>query len=103
MNPIYYDCQTEKLTPQDSPEVDQGRETMNRFKAIFALLAATAGCASTVFAQDKPFKIGVIADMSGLYADMTGMGSVRSVELAVETFGGNLNGRKIVVVQADHQ
>jgi branched-chain amino acid transport system substrate-binding protein len=71
--------------------------------AVCAL--ALFGAASTVVqaADEKPFKIGVLADMSGLYADMTGTGSVRSVELAVETFGGNLNGRKIVVVQADHQ
>lgn len=76
---------------------------MNSCKAILMLLAATAGCASTVFAQDKPLKIGVIADMSGLYADMTGMGSVKSVEMAVQDFGGKLGERRIEIVTADHQ
>lgn len=55
------------------------------------------------FATNDVLRVGVLADMSGIYSDMTGAGSVRSVELAVADFGGSLNGRRIEVLSADHQ
>jgi len=55
-------------------------------------------------AQSSPtIKIGVLADMSGLYSDLSGIGSVVATQLAVEDFGGTVLGRKIEVVSADHQ
>jgi branched-chain amino acid transport system substrate-binding protein len=54
-------------------------------------------------AQDKPpLKIGGILDMSSLYADITGPGSATAARMAVEDFGGEVLGRKIEVVAADH-
>ncbi|WNJ88808.1 ABC transporter substrate-binding protein [Bosea sp. 685] len=64
--------------------------------SVFAFTAAAHG-------QQAPLKIGVVADMSGMYSDMTGTGSVEAVKLAVQDFGGKLNGRSIEVVSADHQ
>jgi branched-chain amino acid transport system substrate-binding protein len=65
--------------------------------AIAALLAA-----GTAHAQDT-VKIGVLADMSSLYADLGGPGSVVAVQMAVDDFGGAVLGKKIQVVSADHQ
>jgi branched-chain amino acid transport system substrate-binding protein len=48
-------------------------------------------------------KIGVLNDQSSLYADITGPGSVAAARLAVEDFGGTVNGKKIEIVFADHQ
>ena len=48
-------------------------------------------------------KIGVLNDMSGPYADITGASSVAAVQMAVEDFGGSVLGRKIEVIAADHQ
>jgi branched-chain amino acid transport system substrate-binding protein len=48
-------------------------------------------------------KIGVLADMSGLYSDLSGIGSVAATQMAVEDFGGTVLGKKIEVVSADHQ
>ena len=48
-------------------------------------------------------KIGVMNDMSGLYADITGPGSVLAARMAVEDFGGKVAGAPIEVVSADHQ
>src|SRR5437868_2219611 len=68
---------------------------------IFA--AALALSASAVQAQDKPpLKIGGILDMSSLYADITGPGSETAAKMAVEDFGGEVLGRKIQVLAADH-
>ena len=62
-------------------------------------LAAAAG--SRAHAAE-PFRIGVLADMSGAYADVGGPGSVVAAQLAVEDFGGQVLGRPIEVVSADH-
>ncbi|MGO9361180.1 MAG: ABC transporter substrate-binding protein [Xanthobacteraceae bacterium] len=51
----------------------------------------------------EPVKIGVLADMTGTYADIGGMGSVEAVRMAVEDFGGSVLGRNIEVVYADGQ
>src|SRR3954466_9636875 len=68
---------------------------------IFA--AALALSASAVQAQDKPpLKIGGILDMSGLYADITGAGSETAAKMAAEDFGGEVLGRKIEIIAADH-
>jgi branched-chain amino acid transport system substrate-binding protein len=48
-------------------------------------------------------RIGVMSDQSGPYADNCGAGSVAMVKLAVEDFGGKVNGTPIDVVVADDQ
>src|SRR5260370_7496903 len=48
-------------------------------------------------------KIGVLNDMSGLYADIAGPGSVEAARMAIADFGGAINGKKIEVISADHQ
>lgn len=53
--------------------------------------------------SDDVVKIGVLADMSGIYADLSGPGSVAAAQMAVEDFGGTVLGKPIVVVSADHQ
>jgi branched-chain amino acid transport system substrate-binding protein len=54
-------------------------------------------------AQAAPLKIGVLTDMSSLYADNGGPGSVTAAQMAVDDFGGTVLGRNIEVVSADHQ
>ena len=48
-------------------------------------------------------KIGVLTDMSGVYADYGGPGAVAAARLAVQDFGGKMFGKNIEVVSADHQ
>src|SRR6059058_718353 len=48
-------------------------------------------------------KIGILNDMSGLYADLGGQGSVEAARMAVADFGDNVNGKKIEIISADHQ
>lgn len=48
-------------------------------------------------------KIGVLGDLSGVFADLSGKGAVEAVKMAVEDFGGTVLGKKIEVVAADHQ
>lgn len=53
--------------------------------------------------SDEVVKIGVLADMSGLYSDLSGIGSVTAAQMAVEDFGGKVLGKRIEVISADHQ
>ncbi|MBK1668580.1 ABC transporter permease [Rhodovibrio sodomensis] len=48
-------------------------------------------------------KIGVLNDQSGVYADLAGQGSVEAARLAVQDFGGEIKGRPIEILSADHQ
>ena len=63
-----------------------------------AFLATPAGAQ-----QDKPVRLGVLNDQSGIYADLSGQGSVIAARMAVEDFGGKVLGRPVEVVFADHQ
>ena len=49
------------------------------------------------------FTVGIMNDQSGPYADLAGPGSVQSLKMAVEDFGGSVLGKKIEVLVADHQ
>lgn len=48
-------------------------------------------------------RLGLIVDMSSIYADITGPASEAAVRMAVEDFGGKVLGRPIEVLVADHQ
>src|SRR5277367_2278494 len=71
------------------------------FSGVLATVLALT--ASAAMAQSKPpLKLGGILDMSGLYADITGPGSEAAAKMAVEDFGGEVLGRKIEIIAADH-
>src|SRR5829696_8491251 len=68
-----------------------------------ASAAAISGGARAQRAVGRPVRIGVLNDMSGVYADYQGRGSVVAAELAAAEFGGRVNGAPVEVVSADHQ
>ncbi|WP_338831936.1 ABC transporter substrate-binding protein [Bradyrhizobium sp. 27S5] len=76
--------------------------TLVRRHAVL-LACAALGLATPAFAQDKNVKIGVLNDMSGLYADIGGPNSVAAANMAVEDSGLRAKGWKIDVVSGDHQ
>lgn len=70
--------------------------------AAVASVFAVSGAQAAGISDDK-VKIGVLADMGGVYADICGKGCVTAVEMAVEDFGGTVLGKPIEVVSADDQ
>src|SRR5437762_14174606 len=70
--------------------------------AAIAVLVALSASASAEISGDI-VKIGVLNDMSGLYADIGGAGSVEAARMAIADFGGNVSGKKVVLISADHQ
>ena len=77
---------------------------------VLSCAAMFAVCAAAAMAQQGPVKIsddvvriGVLTDMSGLYSDVGGQGSVVAAQMAVDDFGGKVLGKKVDVVATDHQ
>jgi branched-chain amino acid transport system substrate-binding protein len=74
-------------------------------KLKYTLLAAVAvmAVAGQAYGQEINLKIGVMNDRSGLYADLTGEGSVVAARMAVEDFDTEGKGWNVEIVSADHQ
>jgi branched-chain amino acid transport system substrate-binding protein len=68
----------------------------------FLAAALISGTAQAQF-TDGVIKIGVLNDMSSLYADLSGPGAVAAARMAVEDFGAAQKGLKVEIVSADHQ
>ncbi|MFG1317677.1 ABC transporter substrate-binding protein [Xanthobacter autotrophicus] len=70
------------------------------------LLVAAALCglmAGSARAEDTTVKLGVLNDMSGVYADISGPGSVVAAQMAAQDFMAKNKGFKVEVLGADHQ
>jgi branched-chain amino acid transport system substrate-binding protein len=85
-----------------------------KLKQVFVIATVGFFCASTMAALAQTsaqpgaisgdvVRIGVLTDMSGIYTDLAGKGSVEAVKMAVEDFGGKVLGKPIEVIFADHQ
>ena len=73
-------------------------------RTLFAASAATfLTAARGAKAQAAPVRVGVLTDMTGLYADAIGPGSFLAAQMAAEDAGGSVLGRKIEVLSADNQ
>ncbi len=72
------------------------------FLCAAGFLVFSSGIASAQVSGDV-VKIGVLTDLSGPAATPTGPGSVAAAEMAVADFGGQVLGKPIKVISADHQ
>ena len=73
-------------------------------KTLLACMLAAAGLNAYAQISDGIVKIGVLNDMSGLYADITGPGSVVAAKMAVEDYlKSSKSSLKVEIVSADHQ
>lgn len=73
-----------------------------------AIALAFAAAASPALAQqpaagNEALVIGVMTDLSGVYSDLSGQGSVTAAKMAVDDFGGKVLGRPVSVIAADMQ
>jgi branched-chain amino acid transport system substrate-binding protein len=74
-------------------------------RSLLALAIAGTFAAGAAQAQisDNMIKIGVLSDMSSLYTDLAGAGSVAAARMAVEDSGIEKRGYKVEIISADHQ
>ena len=73
-----------------------------RDRVVGAVLASAIFATSSI-AHDGPVKLGVLTDMSSLYADNGGRGSVIAAQMAVDDFKGKVLGRPVQIIAGDHQ
>ncbi|MFG1246832.1 ABC transporter substrate-binding protein [Xanthobacter flavus] len=76
---------------------------MRHASALLAAAAIGALLTGAAKAEDTTVKLGVLNDMSGVYADISGPGSVVAAQMAADDFMSKNKGFKIEVVGADHQ
>ncbi|MTV39053.1 ABC transporter substrate-binding protein [Duganella radicis] len=74
-----------------------------KIKAITLAVAACASFSAQAQISGDTVKIGFITDMSGLYTDIDGAGGAEAIKMAIADAGGNINGKKIEFISADHQ
>ncbi|WP_151638995.1 ABC transporter substrate-binding protein [Noviherbaspirillum aerium] len=79
---------------------------MNKTSVVAAVSAAIAmwtALPAQAQVSGDVVKVGLITDMSGLYADIDGAGGAEAVKMAIADFGGKVLGKPIEFVSADHQ
>lgn len=69
----------------------------------FSAAALAAMTAAPAVAEDITVKLGVLNDRSGVYADLSGEGSVVAARMAVEDFKASEKGMSVEIISADHQ
>jgi branched-chain amino acid transport system substrate-binding protein len=74
---------------------------VQKLSVAVGLALAAAGAQAQV--SGNVIKIGVMSDMSSLYADIAGPGSTLAARMAVEDFGAKKKGMNVEIVSADHQ
>jgi branched-chain amino acid transport system substrate-binding protein len=72
-------------------------------KALVAVLASAVFLYSSMAESETTVTVGVLTDMSSLYRDNSGPGSVEAARMAVEDFRPDRFGMTVRVVSADHQ
>jgi branched-chain amino acid transport system substrate-binding protein len=72
-------------------------------RKLLAIAATTACAMAQAQISGDTIKIGMITDMSGVYADIDGAGGAEAVKMAIADLGGMVNGKKVEFIVADHQ
>ena len=76
---------------------------MHKFHPLArAAVAALALCGAAAQAQDK-VTIGFLTDMSTVYADLDGKVGATAIQMAIDDFGGKVNGQPVELLVADNQ
>src|SRR6476469_3778145 len=78
------------------------QQRRNAMKRLLGLAAVSAALACGTAQAQVTVKIGVLSDMSSLYSDIGGPGSLIAAKMAVADFGGKVAGKSIEIISADH-
>src|SRR3954463_6884840 len=92
-----------RTEPNQAHNKSTGREMMRGFKIYLALALSCAFSSAHAEISDGVVRVGVLNDISGIFQDTNGMGSVEAARMAAEDFKGGGKGIKVEIVYADHQ
>ncbi|MDW3119075.1 MAG: ABC transporter substrate-binding protein [Roseovarius pacificus] len=76
---------------------------MKLLTGVTATIALSTGIAMAQEVSGDAVKIGAMVDMTGVYSANGGMGAVLGAEMAIEDFGGEVNGKPIELLSANYQ
>ena len=79
------------------------KQAFSVYLAFYTAVAIGLTAPAVAQVSDNVIKIGVVNDLSSVYADVDGMGGVEAIRMAIADMGGSVNGKKIELVFADHQ
>jgi branched-chain amino acid transport system substrate-binding protein len=85
--------------PAAKPDQKRGKTAM---RLAFATGLFCACLHSTSAAELPMFKVGVLTDLSGLYSDVSGPGSIEAARLAVADFNPEAHGFRVEIIPGDH-
>ena len=69
---------------------------LKKISAACAIAATTMfGASAQAQISGDVIKIGIITDMSSVYADLDGQGGVEAIKMAIADFGGKVLGKPI--------
>ena len=71
--------------------------------ALLALGCASASAQAPEKISDGVVKLGMLIDMTSVYADIVGPGAVIAAKMAIADFGGKVHGKPIELIVADTQ
>src|ERR1700721_2053869 len=82
-----------------------GRATMRDLRGccLALVLSFAAWGSARAEISDNVVRVGVLNDISGIFQDTNGMGSVEAARMAAEDFNGGAKNIKVEIVYADHQ
>jgi branched-chain amino acid transport system substrate-binding protein len=80
-------------------------KSFGRYLSLALSSAASLACLGAARAEisDNVVRVGVLNDISGIFQDTNGMGSVEAAKMAAEDFNGGGKNIKVEIVYADHQ
>src|ERR1700759_778504 len=88
------------ISASSNAELGNGRTSM-KFKQLLLAAVMVGVSFGGAYADDISVKIGVLNDRSGVYADLSGQGSVIAAQMAVEDFKAADKAIKVDIVSAD--
>lgn len=71
--------------------------------ALAAALGIAASAPAAAQISDDVVRLGLLLDLNGPYSDASGQGAIEAARMAIEDFGGEVLGKKIDLLVADHQ
>lgn len=79
------------------------KKLTTQISAISTLAMAALAAPAQAQISGDVIRIGLITDMSGLYADIDGPAGAEAIKMAIADMGGAVAGKKIEILVADHQ
>lgn len=75
------------------------KQYLLKILVFFAILLSASACLAQN--SEKPLRIGVLSDLSSIYSSIGGKGLIDAARMAIEDFGGKVNGRAIELLTFD--